>query len=183
MSEGMFQLLSVIGTIGAAGGTIAASGIALWLAHRSSRVRLKCKVGIHQTRTAHGGVVQKPTYILAFEAANLGERPATIRGIGWRCGRGRRCKSTTLVPITTAAGFGDQLPKIIHHGEVANFVVCEASDRREVVAALTESLQPMAKRKLTTLRGEVRTTIGRGGEVRLEKGLMRALMREVNAEH
>ena len=80
------QLWTVLGTWFAGIGTVSATVVALWLARRAERVKLKASVGI---RSLVGGVIPPDNLrkIVQFHVTNLGERPVIVTEIGWHFGK------------------------------------------------------------------------------------------------
>lgn len=109
------DLWAALGTWFAAAGTVAAATIALWLARRAERVRLRAWVGRRFKAPA-----TSPKEFISFEVTNCGERPVTITGLVFRAGRRRRHRRQVgLLPI---GGWKPRdLPYRIEHGETASF--------------------------------------------------------------
>lgn len=149
VSDAVFQLWAAIGTWVAALGTVSASVVALWWARRSSRVRLKCHLGINTFFvTNQDPEISDAIFVVSFDFTNLGERPVTITGIGFQHGRWYNRESFTVMPRESGLAHERQLPKTIDHGESVGFMLFESADGDEVAASPCEQL------RLTRMRFE-----------------------------
>ena len=163
------EILTVSAAWAAALGTIFAALIALWLANRSSRVRLRGYFGI---RDIVGQGVKQQT--VTIKLTNTGERPVIVSSVGWRLGR-RQHQRDFMVPIT--GQLGDQVPKTINHGESATFFVAENSSPNWLhVISQGESHETV----LRTLRGVVHTSIGHTEIIAPELGLLEKFRETAN---
>jgi len=84
--------------------TFTASGVALYLARRTSKVNLHMRAEILDVVDGIG-IVDK---LVAIEVTNLGERSVTITDIGWVAGRGKKriyCKQTSAGPDSSKTPF------------------------------------------------------------------------------
>lgn len=160
--------LNVAAAWTAAFGTILASIVALMLARRSTKVRIKALVGIREVI----GIGTHRTFV-AFSVTNLGERPVTITSLGWRIGKGRRNQRYGLIPFTDP--LSAEIPKTLNYGEAATFFALEKTDPRWLSDYLTTFIKGDSTE---TLRGLVHTTVGYSAVVVPEDGYLRALNEE-----
>jgi len=109
------QIWNAVGTWVAGMAGFGAVVTSLYLATRTSRVRLRTSATIWAT---YGGT-GKTDESVVIDVTNIGERPVTITGVGWRAGGWRRRKygSQTL-------GYNsDLLPMELAHGQSAAYRV------------------------------------------------------------
>lgn len=158
------QIASAVGTWLAAFGTVGAVIVALWLARSGQKVSLKARVGI---RHIMGGGHSREC--LSFRVTNLGDRPVTIEGVGWRVGRG---KSREFADQMMSFSLGDQFPKRLEHGASASFIL----DFSESPAWKTDFFEKViGNRPLKTLRAQIYTSVGHTEVVRPEVSLLKRL--------
>lgn len=113
----MFQILSIIGTWLAGIGTLSAVIVSLFFARRDSKVQLKVCAG-HRVRVTPG---QKGTPdICSIRVTNVGFRPATITGIGWKVGLFKKKYGTQIVYGNPASS---ELPVKLDYGDEANYQI------------------------------------------------------------
>ena len=110
------QILGLAGSWIAGLGSLAAALIALSLARRVNKVRLRSWVGI---RTTFGGGAPQQE-LVNISTTNVGERPVTISSIGWCIGKGKRRRHSVQM---FSGVLGDSVPKKIEHGETASFMI------------------------------------------------------------
>jgi hypothetical protein len=108
----------------AAFGTIAAVIVALYLARRDSRIRLKVVVGLRLI--LQHGVDERPEFF-AIEVTNLGRRPANIVSLVGRDAVRFRVKrfgfGKQMVMMPPANAWSSRLPTTIADGERANYLL------------------------------------------------------------
>ena len=148
----LVEILSVSAAWVGAFGTTGAVGVALWLASRSTQVRLKVNVAVYYLVNPGRGATEH----LGFFVTNLGERPVTINTLGWRTGRPRHRRHGVVSML--AASSPDTFPATLAHGQQATFLIIEKDSDAWLTAyfaGILESARP------STLRGAVTTTVGR----------------------
>jgi len=160
------QWMTVLGAMGswlAAVGTIAASGVALLLAGRAEKVKLKVWAG---RRLIVGGGSGQPTECVVISVTNLGERPVIIQSAAWRMGKGKSRQYAIQMPSTTSPS---QFGKRIDYGENAQFMVnfVESPDWMRDFA--TNVVQDGSDKWLKTLRAQVNTSVGHTETVKPEQ--------------
>jgi hypothetical protein len=105
-------------------GTIAAVIVALYLARRDSRIRLKVVVGIR--RILQHGVKERPEFF-NIEVTNMGRRPANIINLVLRDGLRFRVRRVGLgcqiVMIPPANEWSSRVPITLSDGERADYFV------------------------------------------------------------
>lgn len=158
------QILNMLGTWVAGLGAIFAAVVALWLARRVEKVKLKSYVGLQMI--VGGGIPQE---CLNFSVTNIGERPVTIVSIGWRIGSGKSRKSA----IQTLTGSSpSQCPKKIEYGEMASFMV-NFSESPDWMKEFVERF--ISDKPIKTLRAQIHTSIGHTEDVKPEKEFLAEL--------
>lgn len=80
------QIWVAVGTWVAGLATLAAVIVALRLAKKVEKVKLKVRVGLRELFMGDGSPAQKH---LAISVTNLGERAVTINSVGWAVGKGK----------------------------------------------------------------------------------------------
>ncbi len=164
MSNETFQLLSVIGTWLAGIGTLVASAIALWLARRSEKIKLKAHVGLRLI--VGNGNSQE---CLNFNVTNLGERPVTINGIGWRIGK-RKNRRTAIQILSQSSPH--QFPKKIDYGETASFMVIFSECPNWMQEFSKDFIKDLSEKSIKTLRTQIFTSVGHIEDVVPEKSFL-----------
>lgn len=156
------MLLNALGSWVAGAGSLAAVGVALWLARRVEKVKLDAWVG-HRVLVRAGTKAE----CLGINVTNLGERPVTISSIGWIIGHGKgRRVCFQQIPQSSPTNY----PKRIEYGEEAMFLVDDFS----TWASYFKSgfLEEFNDRDLKTLRLQVHTSVGHIENVVPENGLL-----------
>jgi hypothetical protein len=165
------QLWNVIGTWLASIGTIAAVIVALYLARRVEKVRLKVYVGLVDVLMGDGSPIQPH---LGFKVTNLGERPVTINSIGWAIGKGKKRR----VAVQTVSGpFTHAYPAELSHGKSADFMVSFVQTKNWGKDFATGFVKDPSDKNLKTLVGLVQTSVGQTIEVRPDKRVLELLKR------
>ena len=112
----MYQIWDLVGVWFAGLATTFAAVVALLLARRLEKVRLKVFVG---TKILLGS--RKPQYkLLCIDVTNLGDWPVSINGVGWRIGK-RNKKRNSMQTLTHPAS--NKFPVKLSYGESANFQI------------------------------------------------------------
>ena len=166
LSSQSLQILGVLGTWFAGLGTFAAAGIALWIALRTRKVKLKCNVGL---RTIVGGHGQREC--LSVSVTNIGEGDVIIENLGWRIGRrGNRKYAIQILGTNSPHRF----PKKLAHGERGTFMVniVESSDWMQDLKTNFIKEAP-----IQSLRAEIYTSVGHTEIIKPEDRFLTALAR------
>jgi len=163
------QIWVAIGTWLAAIATVIASVVALHLASRSERVRLKVYVGLREIVRGDGSPSEEH---LCFDVTNLAERPVTVNSIGWVVGTGKRrkyCLQPESGPYTS------RYPIELAHGKNAKFMV-SFQDTPSWLKHFAESfVGDLRDRHLRSLRAQIHTSVGTTINVKPEPGLLEEL--------
>lgn len=106
-----------------AAGTTASAIVALYLARRSSMVKLRVTTGIYRL-IAEGQRFSNGIGHLQIEATNVGFREAKIQGILWKTGFLRRQKYVQIPPRDPHS---TKLPSKLEYGDKATFLFPLAS--------------------------------------------------------
>ena len=163
-SEQTMRILDTLGIWFAGLGTFTASGIALWLALRSEKVKLNVYVGLRLLFRNH--ISEE---CLIFHVTNLGERPVTVNSIGWRLGK-RKNREFAIQPVTHSSQ--DKYPKKIEHGEQALFMV-DFIESQDWIKDFVERF--ILNKPIETLRAEIHTSVGYTKVIKPEKRLLMKL--------
>jgi hypothetical protein len=167
------QILNTIGIWLAGVGTLSAVIVSLYLARRDSKVQLKVSAG-HRVLVTPG---QKgtPDYC-SIRVVNVGFRPATITGIGWRVGFFRKKYGIQTVhghPVSS------KLPIKLEHGDEANYLIGFLGDGSypNWIDEFPKSFLPgNPKISSLTLRVQAYTSVGKTFESKIERGLRQRLV-------
>ena len=158
------EILGVLGTWFGGLGTFSAVAVALWIALRTSKTKLKCHVGL---RVIGGG--RNKWECLSFQVTNVGERSASIINVGWRIGRGR---NTLRLIQVLGIDSRDKIPKTLSHGESASFWVSTSN-----LSKWMEEFRGILPKEssIHTLKAEIETSTGHIEIVRPEESFLKAL--------
>ena len=167
MSDETIQLLGVLGTWFAGIGTLAASVVALWLARRVEKIKLKAHVGLGVT-VGNG----RSEECLNFNVTNLGERPVTIISVGWRIGK-RKNRKFAIQPLSESSF--SQYPKKLEHGETASFLVFFSERPNWMEKFSNEFIEDISDKTIKTLRAQIHTSVGYTENVIPAKSLLEKL--------
>ena len=160
------QLWTALGTWFAAVGTISATVVALWLARRAERVKLKASVGI---RWVIDTPPDKPREILECQVTNLGERPVTVTETGWFFGKK---ESWPYAIQLLGPSSPDKYPKRLEHGETAWFWIDFAESPNWKEDFVTDM---QGDTSLECLRAYIATSVGRSHYFVPEETLLKEL--------
>ena len=163
------QVWMAVGTWLAGVATLAAVIVALHLARRAERIRLKVHVGHRVVIIGDGSPFQEH---LSISVTNLGERAVTINSVGWAVGKGSQrkyCIQPVSGPFTT------QFPVELAHGKNANFMVSFLATPNWLREFSTGFIKDLSDRSINTLVVQIHTSVGETIEVRPEGDLIRKL--------
>ena len=169
--EEVMQVLHVLGAWIAGIGSLAAAIVALWLAHRSEKVKLNSFVDVGFMPGGYSPTKE----LLWISTTNTGDRPVTISSIGWRIGSGKSAKFAMQLRFHRDS---DQCPKKIDHGETANFIT-SLSDWLKYFA--DNFVEDASDKEIKTLRVQIHTSVGQTKDVIPKKSLL-AQLNKVRAE-
>ena len=151
MTDRTIEFLTMLGTWFAAGGTIAATLLAVLLARRANKVKLEVCAGI--TLMVGSDTSEEGVHIAV---TNHSERPVTISGVGWRCGRWKRNRRYVVDQKALNQG-----PVKLEHGEATQFFTPLSFFGRPILLSnLATQLQIANKKDIKTLRAQVHTSVG-----------------------
>ena len=142
-------MLAVSAAWASAVGTILAAAVALFLAHNSSRVKLRVSIAEAEAPAAY------PSRAIAFNVTNLGERPVTIVRLRWRAGRGPNSREEDAWVHLHMSG--DETPKTLVYGESATFYVYQQEPGIPWLSNFLTDL--LLENSVSTLRGCVYTSV------------------------
>ncbi len=163
------DLWAAIGTWFGGLGSFAAAVVALYLARRSEKPRLKVAVGLRELTSYDGSPGQE---FLCFDVTSLGDRPVTINSIGWAVGK-RKWRKYCMQ--TVAGEFTAECPVELNYGKNAKFMVSFSLAPNWIANFAGRFVQDLSDRSLRTLVAQVHTSVGRTIEVRPEENLIRRL--------
>ena len=150
-------------------GTIAAVIVALYLARRTERVRLRIQVGLRVMIVGDGS---PPEDHLSIEVTNLGERPVTINSVGWAIGKRKQRRFGFQ---TLSGHHSDQYPAELQHGKTARFMVSFRATPQWMTDFARGFVKDLSDGSLRTLAALVNTSVGQTIEVKPEKELLQKL--------
>jgi len=156
----------VIGTWLAAFATLAAVIVALYLARRTEKVRLKVHAGLRVIILGDGSPPQEHVVI---SVTNVGERPVIINSVGWAVGK-RRHRSFCIQ--TVSGPYTKQYPVELAHGKSADFMVSFLATPTWPVEFATGFVKDLSDKSLKTLVALIHTSIGQTIEIHPEKPLV-----------
>lgn len=167
------QVWVAIGTWVAGLGTLAAVIVALQLARRVDRVRLKVDVGLRVVVLGDGSPFHRH---LAIGVTNLAERPVTIIGVGWAIGK-RKERRFAMQPVS--GPFTSQYPIELAHGKSARFMVSFLATPDWCKEFAVGFVKDLADEYLKTLVAQVFTSVGQTVDVHPEYELLEELKKAV----
>ena len=157
------EVWTVVGTWFAGVATLVAAGVALYLARRGERVRLRIFVGV---RLLVGGGMDRAPY-LCFDVTNIGDRPVVVSNIGWVIGK-RKARRYCIQVLEGLPW--KQCPAELTHGQQAQFMVALSGTpdwTQEFATGFVED-----PRLLETLRAQIFTSVGQTFEHKPERGVI-----------
>ena len=167
MTDWTIQFLNMLGTWAAAAGTIAAASIAIWLGHRTGRVKLDTHADIGETFDPDGSFDEG----LVIRVTNLGERPVIISSVDWRIGkRGKIIADQRILK---------QCPRKLEHGECTSFFSSFLYPPSWLESFATNFVRVADKSHIKTLRARIHTSVGRTTNVVPTERFLRIVEKEV----
>lgn len=152
-------------------GTVAAVIVALWLARRDERLRLRIRVVVGGIVTRGQPVAETATPpVLWIKVTNIGRRPAEVAAIGWQLGVVRRRR---FVAIIDPDAVSSRLPTRLEDGQVAHYM----PPLKPFVDTMADEIRGHRWKALglRSLRLLVDTSGGKTFVVRPDPGLVRHL--------
>ena len=150
----------------AAIGTISAVIVALVLARRADRVKVKVWAG---RRVIAGGSMARPIECLVIDVTNLGDRPVIIQSTVWSIGSGKNRRQAIYLPSRMSPS---QFGKEIGHGESAQFITSFEESPNWMRDFANEMVQDGSDKWLKTLRALVITSVGHTETVKPEQSFL-----------
>ena len=169
------SLLGAVGTWVAGLGAFGAAGIALWLARRTEKVRMKCIVDLYGM---YYGDARPRECCVLFEVTNLGMLPIIVDAIEWCIGTGRDKKCSKHI-FFKADSFA--LPKRLEYGESADFRDSWKEEETKIWMRNLAEMVGITRSNIKTLRARIHTTIGHVEAVKLSKDFMEVLAEAINS--
>lgn len=163
------QVWVAVGTWLAGLATLAAVVVALHLARRTEKVRLKVHVGLRVVVIGDGSPFQEH---LSMDVTNLGDRSVTINTVGWAVGKGTK-RGFCIQPVS--GPFATQFPVELGHGKNANFMVSFLATPNWLREFSTGFVKDLSDRSVKTLVAQIHTSVGQTVEVRPERSLVQRL--------
>ena len=167
VTDWTMQSLTMLGTWLAGVGTLVAAGVALWLARRAEKVKLKVHVGLRQLIFGDGRPIED---YLAIHVTNVGERSVTIVSVGWCVGKGRSRQPALDLSAS------NECPKKLEYGETKVFTTPFADWVRE----FSTGFQIPTKKQIKTLRAQINTSVGYVKCVTPEKILLNEIQKAIH---
>jgi len=159
------QIWNVIGTWIAGAATFSAVLVSLHLARRTEKIRLNAFVGLRLLFLGDGSPSEEH---LNFGVTNLGDRPVTVTGVGWKVGKR---KNTRYAMQTLSGHWTSQYPIELTHGKHADFLVSFTATPNWI----TDFVHGFLKDDLKTLVALIHTSVGQTIEVKPEDELLKQL--------
>jgi hypothetical protein len=160
------QIWNVVGTWFSGLATLAAVGVALYLARKADRVRLKVRCGLRSVIFGNG---TPPEEHVGFSVTNLGDRPVTIHTVGWVVGN-RNERKYCLHP--ESGQHTNRYPIELSHGKSASFMVSFQATPNWLFDFINNFV---ADADVETLVGQVHTSVGKTVSVKPDRELLRRL--------
>jgi len=177
MTEANLNLVNAIAAIASAIGTVAAVIVALYLARKDERIRLRVSNGIMMA--ASMGPVQK---VLGLEfhvsVTNLGRRPASLNGIEFQVGLFKKRKKHFFI-LFPMDPYNTTLPKTLSDGEQASFSMAESEFDRtisDLAKSIGDDLNAFDRLFVKVV---AKTTTGDQAKSKLQKGLHKKLVKQL----
>ena len=158
------EIWMVVGTWFAGLATLVAATVALYLATRSEKVRLRIFVGVRVVMPGDG--TPGEPYV-CFDVTNVGDRPVVITTVGWVIGK--RKARRYCIQILEGLPW-KQCPAELTHGQGAQFMIG--------LSGTPDWTKDFARgflnepRELKTLRAQIFTSVGQTFEIKPERGLI-----------
>jgi hypothetical protein len=179
MDQNTIQIWGIIGTWVASIGTVSAVIISLLLAYNKGKLKLKVTAGHRLIVTP--GFDSRPEYC-CINVVNTVDRPAKITSVGWQTGSFKNKKF--FLQIFGTPGF-DDVPKVLHEGEEANFKVplrLKGNDEDWIVRLPMSLVGDEGKiRHIKKLKVVLATSVGQMFRTRVEDNLVKKLLESYEA--
>ena len=158
------EIWTVVGTWFTGLATFVAALVALYLARRGEKVRLRIFVGVRLVMRGDGS---PGTPYVCFDVTNVGERPVVITTVGWVIGK----RKARRYCIQILEGFPwKQCPAELTHGQGTKFMVGLSGTpdwTKEFATSFVNEPQ-----QLKTLRAQIFTSVGQTFEIQPERSLI-----------
>jgi hypothetical protein len=173
INPNILSLLNTIGTWLASIATVSAVIVALYLARRDAKIKLKIHVGHRILITP--GEKGRPDYC-SISITNIGFRKVTINNIGWKVGLyKKRFAVQTLWPFP----LNSPLPVQLDDGQEAKYLIpfqAQGNYPNWIDDFSKDFLNPNIWLSANTLKLQVSTSLDKTFEVKIEKGLREKLI-------
>ena len=170
ISKPVWEMINSFANWFAAAGSLAAAGVALYLANRAGKPSALVTIG-HRIVIGPGSKKPYPEFAL-FKIANTGDRPIRVVQIGWRMGLFRKRFAVQMYDESQSS----PLPVELSHGQEATWMIpLNARDEPWTEYFSKGLLLPHYRTALWTLRGQFFTSIGHVFEKRPETNLVNRL--------
>ena len=174
MDQNTIQIWGVAGTWVVGIGIVSAVVLSLWFAYNQGNVKLKVTAGLRLLITT--GSKSQLEYC-TIKVVNIGDRPLNINSVGWETGWFKNKKY--FIRLFGNPGF-DDVPKVLHEGQVANFMVplCLKGYNEDWIVRFPKSLVvDKGKRcRIKRLKVFVGTSVGKMFRSRVEGNLVEKLL-------
>ncbi len=112
--------------------------------------------------------------LLCIDVTNLGDRPVSINGVGWRIGKRNKKRNSMQTPTHPAS---NKIPVKLSYGESANFLIqVDNAWRKEFV---DDFVKDVSDKSLATLRAVIHTSVGYSKLIRPHNSLLEELRKSV----
>jgi hypothetical protein len=170
ISKSEWDMINAFASWFAAAGSVAAAGVALYLANRASKPTAQVSVG-HRILVGPGSVEPFPEFAV-FRIVNTGDRPITITQLGWKVGLFRKRFAVQMFDQAISS----KMPIELTHGQEAVWYLSLALREEPWIEFFAKGiLVPNYRTALWTLRAQFFSSVGHVFEGRVEEGLLKRL--------
>jgi hypothetical protein len=179
MDQNTVQIWHVVGIWVIGVGAVSAVVLSLWFAYHQGDARLEVTAGLRLLATT--GSKSQLEYC-AIKVVNIGDRPLNINSVGWEAGWFKNRKY--FIRLFSTPGF-DDVPKVLHKGQVANFIVplCLKGCNQDWIVRFPKSLAGDKNKpcRIKRLKVVVGTSVGQMFRRRIESNLVEKLLESYEA--
>ena len=170
ISKIVWEMINSFANWFAAAGSLAAAGVALYLASRAAKPSALVTIG-HRILLGPGSTKPYPELVL-FNIVNTGDRPIRVIQIGWRTGLFRKRYAVQMYDESQSS----PLPIELSHGQEATWMIpLSARDEPWTEYFARDFLLPHYRTALRTLRGRFITSVGHVFEKKPEQNFVNHL--------
>jgi hypothetical protein len=171
VGKAQWELINSFGSWLSAIGSIAAAGIALYLANRASNP--SARVTVRHRLVVGSGIVEPFPQFVVFTLVNTGDRPIRVSQIGWEVGMFRKQYAMQLFDAILSS----PLPIELTHGQEASWLVALTYADQDPWADRfsKDFISKYQRLSLWTLRGIFSTSVGHVFSAKPDKNILKLL--------